>query len=425
MRPIGNSAKGRHRIRQELRRIALAAVAIGCLSAGVAGAVASSASASAVVQGGTCTPFAAAKPLGAAYTDSTVTVPACGPQPYLTGVTTTVTPYPGGGQIPGYQCVEFSERYLYYKYGVKTLGATNGYQVVDHYYTWYPSLFTKYSNGAVGHAPVKGDVLSFSNVSTFTNDKSNGHTAVVQSSSVSSSGNGTITIIEENGGAHAANGSQVLTVSGWKVQYSPHPYVKWLHYKGSTVKPPAPVTAPGSTAPAPYHTGRQVKIAANATTGVSGHTGPGNTYASNKATGANQPLWIVCYVTGQSITNSYYEDTTMIWDLSDNGYYYSDAWLYTGTNGAAVPACRLKAVTVDKYATGGDSGHTGPGNNYTAGPVHAANTPMTIACYVTGQSITNSHYNDTTTIWDLAVGGYYYSDAWLYTGTNGAAVPHC
>ena len=65
---------------------------------------------------------------------------------------------------------------------------------------------------------------------------------------------------------------------------------------------------------------------------------------------------------------------------------------------------------------GGLPGHTGPGNNYAAGPVHGANAPITIACYVTGQSITNSHYNDTTTIWDLAVGGYYYSDAWLYTG---------
>ena len=48
-----------------------------------------------------------------------------------------------------------------------------------------------------------------------------------------------------------------------------------------------------------------------------------------------------------------------------------------------MPACHLKAETVDKYATGGLSGHTGPGNNYTAGPLHKANTPITIACYVT------------------------------------------
>jgi hypothetical protein len=48
-------------------------------------------------------------------------------------------------------------------------------------------------------------------------------------------------------------------------------------------------------------------------------------------------------VNGQSITGPY--DTTTIWDLSDDGYYYTDAWLYTGTNGAAVPQCALKTVT--------------------------------------------------------------------------------
>lgn len=210
--------------------------------------------------------------------------------------------------------------------------------MVDNYASWYPSLFTKYSNGTAGHAPVKGDVLSFSDVSTF-NGSSGGHTAVVQLSTVNSStGNGTITIVEENGGTHATGGSQVLNVNGWKVQYSPHPYVKWLHYKGGSVTSPPPVTAPAA-----YRTGRQVKIEPNATTGVSGHTGPGNTYASNKATGANQPLWIVCYVTGQSITNSSVEDTTTIWDLSDNGYYYTDAWLNTGSYAAVVPACHLEA----------------------------------------------------------------------------------
>jgi hypothetical protein len=40
---------------------------------------------------------------------------------------------------------------------------------------------------------------------------------------------------------------------------------------------------------------------------------------------------------GESITGSY--DTTIIWDLSDDGHYYTDAWLYTGTNDPAVPHC--------------------------------------------------------------------------------------
>ena len=161
----------------------------------------------------------------------------------LGGSLKSLVPYPGGRTIAGYQCVEFSERYLYYKFGVKTLGATNGDQVVDHYAAWYPSLFRAVANGTVGQAPVEGDVLSFSDVNSF-NGSSGGHTAVVQSSSVNSSGNGSITIIEENGGKNAANGSQVLTVSGWKVQYSAHPYVKWLHFIGKTVSLPAQPTNP-------------------------------------------------------------------------------------------------------------------------------------------------------------------------------------
>jgi hypothetical protein len=199
------------------------------------------------------------------------------------------------------------------------------------------------------------------------------------------------------------------------------------YFYGSTAKtasaPPPPPPPP--PAPGPYHTGKQVSVDKYATGGDSGHTGPGNNYLAGPLHQANSALWIVCYVNGQSITNSHYNDTTPIWDLATDGYYYSDAWLFTGTNGAAVPPCHLKTVSVDKYATGGDSGHTGPGNNYSAGPLHAANTPITIACYVNGQSITNSHYNDTTPIWDLATDGYYYSDAWLFTGTNGAAVPPC
>lgn len=178
----------------------------------------------------------------------------------------------------------------------------------------------------------------------------------------------------------------------------------------------------GTTSAQPaYHAGRQVTIDSHATGGVSGHTGPGNSYAAGPTRSANSAIWIVCYVNGQSITGPY--DTTTIWDLSDDGYYYTDAWLFTGTNGPAVPPCALKTVTVDSHATGGVSGHTGPGNSYAAGPTHAANTPLTIACYVDGQSITGPY--DTTSIWDLAVGGYYYTDAWLYTGTNGPAVPPC
>ena len=181
------------------------------------------------------------------------------------------------------------------------------------------------------------------------------------------------------------------------------------------------VTLGGTQAPAAYQAGRQVTIASQATGGVSGHTGPANSYAAGPTHPANSPLWIVCYVSGQSIHGPY--DTTTIWDVADDGYYYTDAWLYTGTNGPAVSPCALKTVTVASQATGGVSGHKGPANSYAAGPTHAANTPITIVCHVSGQSIQGPY--DTTTIWDLADDGYYYTDAWLYTGTNGPAVPAC
>jgi uncharacterized membrane protein YgcG len=96
------------------------------------------------------------------------------------------------------------------------------------------------------------------------------------------------------------------------------------------------VTLTPPTPPA-YQAGVEVTVASQASGGVSGHTGPGNSYAAGPTHPANAPLGIVCYVNGQSITGPY--DTTTIWDLANNGYYYTDAWLYTGTNGPAVGAC--------------------------------------------------------------------------------------
>jgi hypothetical protein len=92
------------------------------------------------------------------------------------------------------------------------------------------------------------------------------------------------------------------------------------------------------------------------------------------------------------------------------------------------PASRFHggfSASVDKYATTGDSGHEGPGDQYAAGPTHPAGTTIHIYCHVNGQSITNSHYNDTTTIWDLSDDGYWYTDAWLFTKSNGPLVPAC
>jgi hypothetical protein len=180
------------------------------------------------IQGGACNAFAHAHPLGSAYTDSQITVPTCGPRANFDADSqghTAVHPYPGSFTTPGYQCVEFSERYLYYKYGVTMPQSTNGDQVVDHYATHYPATFTAVSNGTANQSPVMGDVLSFSPIATF-NASSGGHTSVVQSSTVNSSGNGQITTIEENA---SISGVAVLNVVAWSVQYPGFPYIKWLH----------------------------------------------------------------------------------------------------------------------------------------------------------------------------------------------------
>ncbi len=195
--------------------------------------------ANAATQGGTCNAFAGAVPLGAKYSDATVTVPTCGPRPYYGGPLKRVYPYPGAPRFtPGYQCVEFSERFIYHKFG---LGApntsTNGDQIVDHYAGLYPSKFVV-EDASHKVAPAQGDVLSFSTSPTFSSG-TGGHTAVVQTSNVNAAGAGTVTIIEENA---SPTGTRTLTVQGWKIQGTGYTYIKWLHYKNAPLPPPGPGT---------------------------------------------------------------------------------------------------------------------------------------------------------------------------------------
>jgi hypothetical protein len=196
----------------------VAAIVVSLLAAtGVAG---QATSAQAATQGGSCS-----APLGGVYNDVSLVVPACGPRPDFGGSTAPVHPYPGSLTTPGYQCVELSERFLYYKDAVTMPISTNGNQVVDHYVARYPSMFEAVANGTAGRVPVQGDVLSLDTVTGF-NGAAGGHTAIVQSSSVNSAGTGSIVVIEEN---NSAVGQQTLTVSNWHVAYPGFSYIKWLH----------------------------------------------------------------------------------------------------------------------------------------------------------------------------------------------------
>lgn len=186
-------------------------------------------------QGGRCDAFTGAVQLGtAAYQDSHVIVPACGPKPGR-GDGHSIRPYPTA-TLPtdGYQCVELSERFIFYKYGLaQPTISTNGDQIVDHYGSKYPDKFVV--EDALKHVPLaQGDVLSFSSDPLFASD-SGGHTAVVQASDINASGTGSVTIIEQNA---YPTGTEKLHVAGWAIQGTPFAHIKWLHPKGAAPPPP-------------------------------------------------------------------------------------------------------------------------------------------------------------------------------------------
>jgi CHAP domain len=167
----------------------------------------------------------------AAWSGDGLAVPACGPVPGEGTRAAAVYAYPGAQWTPGYQCVEFSERYLHDRYGISMNVPTNGDQVAAHYAADFPGLFTLVRNGAPHLAPRAGDVLSLSNAPGF-DSASGGHTAVVQSGSVNAAGNGTVTVVEENG---SPSGVAVLAVTAWTVRYPGFRYLEWLTVTGQPV----------------------------------------------------------------------------------------------------------------------------------------------------------------------------------------------
>jgi hypothetical protein len=209
--------------------------------AGLAGAGPGTPRLAGVVVGGSCDALGGAYQLPgahgirpAAWTGDGLTVPACGPIPNDTGADGFVSPYPGSLWTPGYQCVEFSERYLFYRFGVTMDIPTDGDQIAAHYAARYPGLFLVVANGTPHRAPVAGDVLSMSDDPGF-DSPSGGHTAVVQASSVNAAGDGTVTIVEENA---VPSGVEVLQVRDWYVTYGGFPYMEWLTTVGLTVTTP-------------------------------------------------------------------------------------------------------------------------------------------------------------------------------------------
>jgi surface antigen len=156
---------------------------------------------------------------------------ACGPRPYIYQYGSAVNPGPlvrffdgAHGQYE-WQCVELAMRYLYLKYGISPYQG-NGKDVVNNY---SGNILEVVWNGTTGKAPQPGDVISFGASSQY------GHVAIVVSSSVNSSGNGQIGIMEQNA---SASGYKTLSVSNWKISGSLSA-INWL-----TEKTSPPITNP-------------------------------------------------------------------------------------------------------------------------------------------------------------------------------------
>ncbi|MFM8322710.1 MAG: PQQ-binding-like beta-propeller repeat protein, partial [Chloroflexota bacterium] len=153
--------------------------------------------------------FPGSYPLGGSYRG----MPACGPRN-----TQHLVYFGAGNSQYEWQCPELSKRYLYLAFGTPPYSA-NGNKVVAN----YPGDdFEKVNNGAPDKGPSAGDVLSYGATDAV------GHTSVVSAASIDASGNGAITIIEQN---WSVAGTRTHTVSNWTVSSPGMAVIGWLHLK--------------------------------------------------------------------------------------------------------------------------------------------------------------------------------------------------
>ncbi len=169
------------------------------------------------------------------WTGTLPNLPICGPGPAYGGTAAYVDlPGPGGSlagyynATPGFQCVELAERYLALVDGLAPVEA-NGDQVAANYHAAYPRslLVVNGSPAAVGHAPVRGDVISFSLSPSF-NDPTDGHVAVVVASAVNGAGDGTVEVAQEN--VSSADYRMTLELTRWRLSDPSDPAMAALQY---------------------------------------------------------------------------------------------------------------------------------------------------------------------------------------------------
>jgi len=159
--------------------------------------------------------------LGASY----LGVAVCGPRPSVDHAPDVQWTKSGWGEYE-WECPELAMRFMALAYGVSAYNA-NGNNVVRNYSTSYGGGLVKVNNGTSGKRPLPGDIVSFDSSS----DPA-GHAVVVASSSVDSSGNGSVKVMSQN---DTADGWRTLSVGNWRLGgFNGFVPYGWLHDPGSS-----------------------------------------------------------------------------------------------------------------------------------------------------------------------------------------------
>jgi hypothetical protein len=176
-------------------------------------------------------PVVGAYATGASY----LGVPVCGPMPgarYNVGGHTYTVPdvrwsMPNSWGYPEWQCTELAFRFMRQVYGASPYAAAGG-TVAWRYTRAQGGGLVTYRNGAVGHAPQPGDVISFSGTGGY--GSYDGHVAIVASTTVNQYGNGWLRLLTEH---DTMSGWRTVSVWHWRVanmnSNGTLPAWGWLH----------------------------------------------------------------------------------------------------------------------------------------------------------------------------------------------------
>jgi uncharacterized protein YraI len=146
----------------------------------------------------------------------------------------------------------------------------------------------------------------------------------------------------------------------------------------------------------------------------------------------DEGIYISCYVTGETVSGPYGSEN--VWDEVSGapynqvatGGFVPDALVDTGSNSPVVPRC--SGVVGQVIGNVQVTVYNGPGYNNTLLGYVSSGVDVVVTCYSTGTPVTGPY--GTENIWDKTTrtstaSQQWVPDAYVYTGSNSAVLPHC